>query len=131
MQLDVTSQAHASLLTELTNTNGLVSISDVRKLSTHSEDDDSGWWSDSGMEAEEDDTLTMARSVRPSEGHMRRGSSAGNWLRRRSASPTESTEIKSLRKENLQLREEIERLEGVLDECSMVLVGMEGMKAGK
>ena len=97
-------------------------------MSPQSEADDSGWWSDSGFGAEEDDTLTFARPKSPSssaERLMRRGSSAGSWLQRRSISPGESGEVKLLRKENLRLREEIERLEGVLEDCSMVLGGLD------
>lgn len=98
-------------------------------MSPQSEADDSGWWSDSGIGAEEDDTLTFTRSTSPpfsAGGPMRRGSSAGNWLRRKSMSPGEPGEIKLLQKENLRLREEIERLEGVLEDCSMVLGGLDG-----
>jgi len=126
VQLDVTSQAHASLLTEITSPSGRPSISerDVT-MSPASEGDDSGWWSDSGSIGAEDDTLTMARSASPARGLMRRGSSAAHWLNRRSASPGEPGDIKLLRKENMRLREEVERLEGVLEDCSVVLGGME------
>jgi hypothetical protein len=123
-QLDVTSQAHASLLNEITNPSGRTSISENGGISPQSEGEDSGWWSDSGLGAEEDNTLTLARSTSPSGGLMRRGSSAGNWLQRRSVSSYDSSEIKTLRKENLRMREEIERLEGVLEDCSMVLGGL-------
>lgn len=81
-------------------------------------DEDSGWWSDSGIGAEEDDTMTLGRS--PS---MKRGSMAGDW-HRRSSSPVDPGEIKLLRKENQRMREEIQRLEGVLEDCSMVLGGL-------
>jgi hypothetical protein len=98
------------------------------RLSPQSEGDDSGWWSDSGLGAEEEDAMTIGRSVSPSRGLMRRGSSAGHWLQgRRSTSPAEPGEVKLLRKENLRLREEVDRLEGVLEDCSIVLGGMEGM----
>jgi hypothetical protein len=124
-QLDITSQAHASLLTEITNPNGRPSLSeDVTMSPPQSEGDDSGWWSDSGMAAEEDDSFTSSSSS--GEGLMRRGSSAGNWLQRRSISTSEPGEVKLLRKENLQLRDEIERLEGILEDCSMVLGGLDG-----
>ena len=99
-------------------------------MSPESEGDDSGWWSDSGIGAEEDDTLTFTRSTTPASsvgGLMRRGSSAGKWLQRRSISASEPGEMKLLRKENLRLREEIERLEGVLEDCSMVLGGLDGV----
>jgi hypothetical protein len=127
-QLDVTSQAHASLLTEITSPSGRPSMSerDV-SMSPESEGDDSGWWSDSGsIGAGEDDTLTLARSSSPARGLMRRGSSAGHWLNRRSTSPSDPGEIKLLRKENIRLREEVERLEGVLEDCSVVLGVLEG-----
>jgi hypothetical protein len=127
-QLDITSQAHACLLTEVTNPDGNVSISENGRMSPQSEGDDSGWWSDSGLDAEEGDTLTLAQSSSPSGGLMRRGSSAGNWLRRRSTSPVAPGEVKLLRKENMRLREEIERLEGVLEDCSIVLGGMRDSK---
>ena len=116
-QLDITSQAHASLLDEITSSNGRRSIS---------EDDDSGWWSDSGIGAEEDDTLTPTMSRSPPRGGMKRGSMAGDWLQRKSTAPAENIDVKMLLKENLKLRGEIERLEGILDDCSMVLGGMDG-----
>ena len=74
---------------------------------------------------EEEDRMTM-RSVSPGQGRdlMRRGSGA-QWGRR--ASP-ETGEVKLLRKENLRLQEEVERLEGVLEDCSIVLGGMEAMR---
>ena len=115
-QLDVTTKAHASLLNEITGGTTRSSFDDGR-MTPRSEDDDSGWWSDSGIGAEEDDTVSNG-------GLMRRGSSAGAWLKRQSHSSGENGEMKLLRKENLRLREEIERLEGVLEDCSMVLGGM-------
>lgn len=123
VQLDVTSQAHASLLTEITNPSARPSL-DVT-MSPGSEGDDSGWWSDSGSIGAEDDTLTLARSASPARGLMRRASTAARWLNRRSASPGEAGEVKLLRKENMRLREEVERLEGVLEDCSVVLGGLE------
>ena len=120
-QLDITSQAHASLLTEITNpTAARISVSDdASHMSPMSEgDEDSGWWSDSGIGVEDDDTTAVARS--PS---MKRGSIAGDW-HRRSSSPIDSGEIKLLRKENQRMREEIQRLEGILEDCSMVLGGL-------
>jgi hypothetical protein len=97
-------------------------------MSPESDDEDSGWWSDSGFGAEEDDAMTLAGSTSPSQGAMRRGSSAGRWLQRRSTSPGEPGEIKLLRKDNIRLREEIDRLEGILEDCSMVLGGMDSRK---
>jgi len=127
-QLDVTSKAHASLLTEITNPNARSSISRDGSMSPESEGEDSGWWSDSGLGAEEDDTLTVARSTSPVRGLMRRGSSAAQWLqsRRRSPSPPATGEVKLLRKENLRLREEVDRLESVLEDCSFVLGSVDG-----
>ena len=108
-------------------------------MTPQSEDGDE--WSDSGLGVEEDDTLTVgsrrasslgagddmdgaaARSVSPARGLMRRGSSAANWISRNAAS-SQSSELKNLRKENFRLREEIERLEGILEDCSMVLGGL-------
>jgi hypothetical protein len=86
-------------------------------------DDDSGWWSDHEIE---DDNLTVATSITSTSEGLVRGS-AGNW-RRRSGSPSEPSELKNLRKENIKLREEVERLEGVLEDCSVVLGAMEGMR---
>ena len=127
-QLDITSQAHASLLTEITDPNTRTSICVDRSMSPESEGDDSGWWSDSGLGAEEEDTFSVARASSPVPGLMRRGSRAANWLQsRRSSSPAEPGEVKLLRKENLRLREEIERLEGVLEDCSVVLGGIDGV----
>lgn len=124
-QLDVTSQAHASLLLEITNPNGAATICDDGRMSPTSEGDDSGWWSDSGLGAEEEDTVTV-QSTSPARGLMRRGSTAAHWLQsRRSTSPAELGEVKLLHKENLRLREEIDRLEGVLEDCSFVLGGGE------
>jgi hypothetical protein len=117
-QLDVTSQAHASLLTELTNPGGRISSDDGAMSPVGEDGEDSGWWSDSGIGAEEDDTMTLAPS--PS---MKRGSMAGDW-HRRSSSPGDVGEVKLLRKENQRMREEIQRLEGVLEDCSMVLGGL-------
>jgi hypothetical protein len=72
--------------------------------------------------------MTIGRSVSPSRGLMRRGSSAAHFLQgRRSASPPEPGEVKLLRKENMRLREEVERLESVLEDCSIVLGGMDAM----
>jgi hypothetical protein len=68
----------------------------------HSEGDDSGWWSDSNGDDE--------------DGGMRRRS----WLRK-SEEKTSAGEAKLLRKENFRLREEVERLEAVLEDCSMAL----------
>jgi len=125
-QLDVTSQAHASLLTEITSPSSRPCISERDlTMSPESEGDDSGWWSDSGSMGAEEDTLTLARSASPAGGLMRRGSTAARWLNRRSASPGEAVDVKLLRKENIKLREEVERLEGVLEDCSIVLGGME------
>jgi hypothetical protein len=118
-------QAHASLLNEITNPGGLAMTSDEGRMSPHSEDADSGWWSD-GREEDDDETLTVATSI-TSNSEFVRGSSAGNWIRRRSGSP-EGGEVKILRKENIRLREEVERLEGVLEDCSIVLGGMDGMR---
>jgi hypothetical protein len=128
-QLDVTSQAHAALLTEITNPDrrGSVNAQYDGRTSPQSSEDDSGWWSDSGIGAEEEDhTLTQTS---PDLRSMRRGSKATSWLSgRRSTSPAEAGEAKLLRKENARLREEIERLESVLEDCSIVLGGMEAMK---
>ena len=116
-QLDITSQAHASLLTEITNPTATRPLSDdASHMSLMSDgDEDSGWWSDSAVGAEEDDTIALAS--------MKRGSIAGDW-HRRSSSPVDPGEIKLLRKENQRMREEIQRLEGVLEDCSMVLGGL-------
>jgi hypothetical protein len=126
-QLDITSQAHASLLSEITNPNSPHTFSDDGRLSPQSEGDDSGWWSDSGLGPEEDDKMTL-RSVSPGRGSglMRRGSGA-QWARN-GMSPGEGGEVKLLRKENLRLREEVEGLEGVLEDCSIVLGGMDAMR---
>ena len=115
IQLDVTSQAHATLLTEITNPERQITItSDGRTSPLQSEGDDSGWWSDSNVDGE-DDNITDTRP-------MRRGNSAANWLgSRRSTSPPSAGEVKLLRKENLRLREEVDRLEAVLEDCSLVL----------
>jgi hypothetical protein len=126
-QLDVTSQAHAALLTEITNPTGCVPTCEDGRMSPQSEADDSGWWSDSGIGADEDDSLTSVGSPSPPKGIMRRGSAAGHWLRGSLNSSSEPGEVKLLRKENLRLREEIERLEGVLEDCSMVLGGINGI----
>ena len=128
-QLDITSQAHASLLSEITNPNNPHTFSDNSdgRLSPQSEGDDSGWWSDSGLGAEEEDTMTL-RSVSPGRGSglMRRGSGA-QWSRN-GMSPESTGEAKLLRKENLRLREEVERLEAVLEDCSIVLGGMDAIR---
>jgi len=138
-QLDITSKAHASLLSEITDPHGLATIPANGRMTPQSEDGDE--WSDSGLGVEEDDTLTVgsrrgsalgvgdeidsaaARSVSPARGLMRRGSSAANWIARNSISPPNG-ELKNLRKENFRLREEIERLEGILEDCSVVLGGL-------
>ena len=93
-------------------------------MSPQSEGDDSGCWSDSGLGAE-DDTLTYTRDSSTGRGLMRRGSGVANWLQRRSSTSGESGEIKLLRKENMRLREEVERLESVLEDCSIVLAGLD------
>lgn len=77
------------------------------------------------MGAEEDDDRTTMRSVSPGRGGLMRRGSGPQWGRR--ASP-ETGEVKQLRKENLRLQEEVERLEGVLEDCSIVLGGMEAMR---
>ena len=123
-QLDVTTQAHASLLNEITSLNCHPSIVEEGRMSPQSEGDDSGCWSDSGLGAE-DDTLTYTRDSSTGRGLMRRGSGVANWLQRRSSTSGESGEIKLLRKENMRLREEVERLESVLEDCSIVLAGLD------
>jgi len=136
-QLDITSKAHASLLTEITDPRGLATISDSPM--TPQSEDEVDEWSDSGLGVEEDDTLTVGsrrgsslgaeiedaspRSGSPARSLIGRGNSATNWISRNSTSaPT--GELKYLRKENFRLREEIERLEGILEDCSIVLGGL-------
>lgn len=99
--------------------------SDDGRLSPQSEGDDSGWWSDSGLGVEEEEDRMTMRSVSPGRGAgLMRGTGA-QWGR--GGSP-ETGEVKLLRKENSRLREEVERLEGVLEDCSIVLGGMEAMR---
>jgi len=43
-------------------------------------------------------------------------------------SPESTGEAKLLKKENLRLREEVERLEAVLEDCSIVLGGMDAIR---
>ena len=71
-------------------------------------------------------TLTQSSpDLRP----MRRGSRATSWLSsHRSTSPAEVGEVKLLKKENARLRDEIDRLEAVLEDCSIVLGGMEAKR---
>lgn len=124
-QLDVTTQAHAALLNEITNPDRQMSIDRDGRTSPMSEDD-SGWWSDSGIGGEEGTEMSS-----PDLRSMRRGSRAASWISSNGASnsrPHEGGEVKLLKKENLRLREEIDRLEAVLEDCSIVLGGMEGMK---
>lgn len=125
-QLDITSRTHAALLTEITTVGkGIPATIPSERLSSESEDDDSGWWSDSAEDAE-DNRDTWVRPPSPSAPNtlMRRGSVAANWLRRTSKPSASSGEINLLRKENIRLRDEVNRLEKMLEGCTATLVVM-------